>query len=131
MPTILPSLIHSVIFFLGLLVLVMTSNFLLRKFEIGQSDDRVPEYSYPKFLSIISKCENVLFYIFIWNGEFTAFTIFLAAKLISFSQEMQKESSRILSSTLTNAVYSMFMAIAFKDISKYISLINIYNNPTN
>lgn len=124
-------LIVNLISIFGLIVLLTTSGkvifYLLKridKTEVKRQEKRIYDTGF-----LIGKCENILTYLMVWQGDFTALAVIFAAKAIVRQEDIKKDSLYFLAGSLINFTYSIIIAIIFKDIAKFVSLFDTYITP--
>lgn len=71
---------------------------------------------------IVGKCENILIYIMVCMGEFTALALIFSAKSLIRQEDIKKDSLYYLAGSLVNFTYSIIIALLFKDIAKFVPI---------
>ncbi|MFC7044178.1 hypothetical protein ACFQH6_01055 [Halobacteriaceae archaeon GCM10025711] len=105
---------------LGLLALVATSGKVLG-FVLGTVLEEDPfdemDQSQRDTGTVIGKCENVIVYVFVLVGAFTALGLVFAAKSLVRKEDIDSDdTSYYLTGTLVNFTYSILVGLLFRTL---------------
>jgi hypothetical protein len=101
----------------GLLLLLGTSGmvvWLVLGLASRRSQSDIAEKDKQDTGVIVGKCENILIYVLVLLGAYTAIGLVFAAKSIVRLDDARKQPLFYLAGTLVNVTYSVIVALAFR-----------------
>jgi hypothetical protein len=115
----------------GALLLLFTSGTVVRKVmniiykknlsELASANTTVPDPVEEKLARdristglIIGKCENLIIYLMVLTGSYTALAIIFTAKTIIRKEDIAKNSMFFLAGTMINVTYSLLISLLVK-----------------